>query len=525
VLWTREGLTEGDVAANAYCIPMSYEPQSIYLPQSKTLLADRYGGFGPGGAGGSGRCGVLDSDEFAGRTQIKGVGITPLVDPAADEFHRSGTMTLEEASHEVIFGEVLSALLPHGALRCDALFLTGGQFFENGPYGVKTSRWRACVQRQFALRPAHYLRNTAFNGDPVTEAALGIGLAPDALRTTEAMRYLPRALGHIYTNDSSGSQDTVELVNQGLRGIANRFAAQVAATVALRINHGALSCGNICLDGRLLDYGITSYVPAFRRHARPPNWQDPLNQTNALRATITSLHLHISKYLLQPHEKFGLLPLTCFLRHFDQSYRQQLNDELTGLCGLFGPTLMACPDALKTNVSRWLVKIGTFGVKESYVHFKAHHGSVGSNPAPRLAGRYDVCEVLRIIGRGLLGEDIEHQLATKLDDQTLLQGLMQALNELSTWLYQQCAGLPRQGINTYLGRQMLRRNSDLSFLQRRTTQKELLRIEQSEAPEDAHYFIENIIARAVTTLQPIDKSLPGSTFEEQAAALNQFERA
>jgi hypothetical protein len=133
--------------------------------------------------------------------------------------------------------------------------------------------------------------------------------------------------------------------------------------------------------------------------------------------------------------------------------------------------------------------------------------------------------VLRIIGRGLLGEDIEHQLATKLDDQTLLQGLMQALNELSTWLYQQCAGLPRQGINTYLGRQMLRRNSDLSFLQRRTTQKELLRIEQSEAPEDAHYFIENIIARAVTTLQPIDKSLPGSTFEEQAAALNQFERA
>jgi hypothetical protein len=515
VVWTREGVLQTEVLSDAYCIPMDYESSEFYLEQCIDLFADRYGGFGPGGAGGSGRCGK----RVGGGGQVKGVGITPLVDPEADEFHRSGTMTLEEGAHEALYGEVLDALLPHGALRCNGLFLTGGRFIQNGPYGKSIPRWRACITRDFVLRPAHFLRNPDFKGDLADKQTLKRGPSFDTRRTIAAGCQLPLELQRIYAPGLSADNDLIELLNESLRCMAARFAQQVAASFALRINHGALSCSNVSIDGRLLDFGVTGYVPLFRRHARPPNWQDPLSQAQALKSTIGAIHLHLTKYVLQQRGTHGLITIPELLACFDVSYSEQLADEFIGLFGLFGSMIVSCPRSVKSKLASILVKIGMRGVKESYVHFKAHHDSTGQNESPRLAGEFNVSEVLRTVAVGIQESSLDRRLSSVIRDSALRAELQESLDCLLSWLYQQLCPIAPDEINSYLARQMLRRNCDLSYLHRSNTQSAFLEVEQSDDPEEIAALIDALVKRTVALLQRADPLLSGSTVHEQIASL------
>ena len=208
-------------------IPEATEPDELFCGPNVTVYADRYGGDGVGTNGGSGRAATR------GELQIKGIGPTPLVDDLAPSDHRHGSLFLNEALREAVWGELNHHELPHGATRIIAVIDLGS--FITLADGRKMRR--GLLVRRFPVRPAHFVTNA------------------NARLTVTQIRAIQRRLRPLLEQDASGE------LAQTLMAFASRLSRQHATMWTRRIPHGALSCSNVELSGRVLDCETQSAVP------------------------------------------------------------------------------------------------------------------------------------------------------------------------------------------------------------------------------------------------------------------------
>jgi len=194
--------------------------------------ADRYGGAGIGGNGGSGRA-VLHQGFY-----VKGVGPTALIGRSTHSSHAHGEVSLREAIEETIFAEIFAYELPWSAVRTRAIIDTCENIV--WPVGAYPPiERRALLVREPTLRLAHFERAAYFTG---SEPLCG---PRDIRRVENNGRMLRRIFGE-------------ERIEAMLRQFWIRWCEQHAYLYVTRMAAGAPSPSNIALDGRLLDFGISS---------------------------------------------------------------------------------------------------------------------------------------------------------------------------------------------------------------------------------------------------------------------------
>ncbi|MEQ1638470.1 MAG: hypothetical protein ABL903_17500 [Methylococcales bacterium] len=507
--WTNQDLiTEKSAVGYAYCMPQAYESPDLYLPEDRVQSADRYGGYGVGHAGGSGRCANL------GTMQVKGVGPTPLVTQIEDIHHSSGTMTLHEAGREAIWSRILPVFLPYGVVPSLAIVLTQGIFPERDPDGVDIPRQRSLLLREFAVRPAHFMRNLHFK-TPVCQTS---GLRGDTLRTQAAMAYLHLALEQAYGNQISGVSG-IQQINLGLSLMAKRFAAQVAAAFAKRIFHASLGCSNIALDGRYIDFGTMTFVDRYRRRAFAKGWADQWTQQYSLNRTLVVLHFHIKKYL-QANDINRLIPEEELVMEFRRAYFERLEIEMLKLTGVPETVVESYPIAARNKLFRCIYLIYSRGAGEVFNTWPAETETIGANPQPEQDGRYDLNQILALAATCSEVSQLEQVLSEHLDDANLRKEFITHYLKFIDWSVSKVGKRLQPTARVYTAMQALRLNADLSFLDRDTLYEQLTAFDAK--PEGVGQYIDQIIEQGLYYLDPEHPDLPNGGVKRQLSGLREL---
>ena len=280
LLWARDPATADEYLREySWCCPLPEEPDSTYLAESASMLAERYGGAGVGVNGGGVRCG------WHRQHQIKGIGRTELAGVGAPHQHSYGGATANAAVREAIWGEIFNAALPYRAVVVHAIIATGSTVRLAAPMG-HTSCQRALSVRPVFLRPAHYMRATLFR-----PSARFLSTQPtDVVRTKLAIRSMRAGLAVAL------GANQFEPLPDLLAAAFRRYAAQIAAARAKRLVHSSISASNIALDGRLLDFSGASSVSDHGRIIIAPACPDAWHQHALLLGSIDDLAFYIAKY-------------------------------------------------------------------------------------------------------------------------------------------------------------------------------------------------------------------------------------
>ncbi len=202
------------------------------------LFADRYGGTGIGTNEGAGRAAFLPW----GNLNIKGVGRTPLakISEKQDFHHAHGGAPMREGLIEAAWGEVGSNLFSRGSSRILAIIDVGDYTqWENGSKEKRALIIRAGHQ----LRPAHVLR----------------GLDQGGAFSERVFVAMARELGLLV--DKQGPKGPEPDLPATMKKLIAQHAATQAEQQRWRIVHGAISTGNMQMDGAQLDLATMSTQP------------------------------------------------------------------------------------------------------------------------------------------------------------------------------------------------------------------------------------------------------------------------
>lgn len=233
--------------------------------------ADRYGGPGIGLNGGSGRAVVVNN------YHVKGVGRTQLVSSLTEESHASGGAYLEESVRETIYSEIVRAEFPHSAVPILAIIDTGLEQIWKTASGSKTER-RVLIVRPCFVRPAHFERATAFYSGNAHEGAND---------TKRVSKFFSSAISLFGEDELCAAYETLWI----------NWAQQLAYSFVHRLPHGSNTVSNICLDGKLLDFGAMSAVPTWSKTATMMNTQSIISLFHFLPATIRLLSYFFGRFL------------------------------------------------------------------------------------------------------------------------------------------------------------------------------------------------------------------------------------
>lgn len=470
---------------HAYCCPTGNESHQNYLPQQRTLTADRYGGYGVGYCGGSARCGI-DGD-----VQIKGVGLTPLIGgrPGApiDPVHSSGTVTMMEAAREAIWSSICEAALPHGAVPTLAIVLTGTQCRRTDwDPAVEILVRRALLMRAVALRPAHFLRNLHFPSARVPE----LGVCEDYVRVQKMIRTLPTVLDATFGGAITGATATAR-VNEGLVLTARRYADQVAAAFAKRIYHGSLNCSNIALDGRFLDFGTMTEVKGYRRLAAFPLWPDQWTQYTPLLRTLSYLLFTVGKHLECPEIK-SLITGKELTEEFMNTLQTRTEIEFLKLTGIPESVVAGYPQVQRSRAYRCFKRIYSSGADTPYyVRADDDASMIGIEPL-RSEGDYDLNHILMAAAQHTDDAQARTALDVLIPVSELATELHAVHTDLRNWFLSQHPQLDATVAKQFLAHQATRLNADLSFLNREgmNTDMEVFEVE----PDGLGAYIDTQIA-------------------------------
>lgn len=289
----------------AYLIPggVTFDDLDLRSDDSIVFQAERYGGFGIGDNGGGARCGTL-----AGM-QIKGIGKNPLA--GTDDIHHSyGGFKAVYAVHEAIYSQILSRILPHGAVSVHGVILTGpdAAFIKGMERG-----WGGLMVREAAMRPANFLRASHFS--PSEEISRQI--PSDVARVRAANK---RLLRHCVNADGF-----ITMLGRFLSNAASQFAfARLAG-----IMHGAVTPSNICVDGRWLDLTNTSFVSSSQNigggNRSSASFHEEMNEP-----------VKIAQAVLETFSRFSgkALRIGPLLGYYKDSLKSSLITHLDYICGL-----------------------------------------------------------------------------------------------------------------------------------------------------------------------------------------------
>ena len=202
------------------------------------LFADRYGGTGMGNNEGAGRAAFLPW----GNLNIKGVGKTSLskIDEKEDFHYAHGGAPMREGLIEAAWGEVGANLFSRGSSRILAIIDVGD--FTQWADGSKERR-ALIIRASHQLRPAHVLQGFDHGGEfserVFADMARELGLLAET-KTQEGV-----------VPDYPGT----------MRNLIAQHAKAQAEQVRFRVIHGALTTGNMQLDGAQLDLATMSTQP------------------------------------------------------------------------------------------------------------------------------------------------------------------------------------------------------------------------------------------------------------------------
>jgi hypothetical protein len=447
IAWVNEEqFSEKAAVENSYCIRQEYESPEEYNTDGRIQYADRYGGNGVGRGGGSGRCATF------GNIQVKGVGRTPLVTPDADPFHTSGTMMLREAAREAIFSKVFESLLPYGVVHSLAIVLTNGMFSYDVS-GTNCRHRRALLLREFTLRPAHFLRNIHNISNEETGSAGRLNR--DTERTVLAINSLDQAFEGVLGSAVAGTSG-IDQINLGLKIMARRIAAQMAASFARRIFQTSLNCSNIALDGRFIDFGVTTFAKGYRKFAWGENWPDQWSQHMAVQRTLHLMRFAVSKYW---QGATGNL-----VAETDLMARQERKEiEMSKMAGAPGEIAILYPVKSRQRLFCCLRNIYTRGANESFIIWPAtpETSTSNPNPAPENTGYFDLNSILTFAATCKTDGELDQVLVAHLNDAVLRREFIHCYGDLRHFVISH-AGKYRKVAESYWTMQAIRSNADLS---------------------------------------------------------------
>ena len=237
---------ESLIKENAYAIKdtPSFANIEFDLSDTRSLVAERYGGWGVGKNGGGGRCGN------ARKYQLKGIGANCMVGSHDDEIHRDGGLDAVAAIIEIIYTHLLSILLPLGTVKIHGLILIGKKTaFYHHPTNL---RWGTVMLRDNCLRPAHLMPAPLFEPRPEHESIL----ISDVARIRKINKDLFKTF--------RGAEGFIHYLGKFLANCANQFGF----TRAARIMHGALSPSNITMSGQWFDLPLSTLLSGGINHSR-----------------------------------------------------------------------------------------------------------------------------------------------------------------------------------------------------------------------------------------------------------------
>jgi hypothetical protein len=293
------------LAACAYAQLVPGEEQ-WFADEETCAIADRYGGGGIGLNGGSGRAAVVNG------YLVKGVGRTPLVSALTDPAHASGGAYLEESVREAILAEVVRSEFPHAAIPILAIIDTGLVQPWDAAFGPNKER-RVLLVRPCFLRPAHFERAAPFySGDP-----------REGQKDRQRVEHLfATAMGRF-------GQPELEAL---YRDFWKKWARQLGYAFVHRMPHGSNTTSNICIDGKLLDFGAMSAVPSWENIATMRSYQPLAAQRQIIAKAIDSLGYFFGRYVdARWGDERGRAQLAA---QADYVFRETVAVEWLRLCGL-----------------------------------------------------------------------------------------------------------------------------------------------------------------------------------------------
>lgn len=497
-------------STSLFCSPLPGEPADIYLDQEREALVDLYGGSMLGTAGGSGRSATF------GRFQLKGVGVTPAVAHDGEFYHSTGTLPLADACREAIFSEAFSIALPFGVVPVLSVWRTGATYPEQGDLG---RRQRALLARPFAARPAHFLRNPSFLAGQRSAGEQAPGWTIDALRTRSALNTLADHFRDLLgmPAECAANDDLVDpaVLDAGLRMIARRYAAQCAAAFAKRLSHGSLTCSNLALDGRFVDFGSACYVPQYQRVARSAHWTDSWTEARAPISTIVTLRHHMARYLAL-RKGPPLATETELVQLYEGCLADRLSVEMAKMAGYTEDLVATCPALDRLRLLGAMFEVWSRGAGEAFM--TAPCRSAGPKPPPKSLGRYDLSLVLMTAARSQNLGETTRCLEPMVNDTALLERFVRAywdVREAVTAEYEFVPDL----LQRYVSRQAMRKNADLSGLNDdKAVHERLFEIEQGDE-DGAGSVVEQALTAARWILPDLDPELPGRTGAKQIVEL------
>lgn len=474
VLWRNRKLSQYPSDLDfGWCIPHSGDSSESYLPVSRTLLADRYGGQGVGRNGGSGRCAGAEW------WQIKGVGPTPLVSESTPSGYAHGGLTLSEAIRETIWSQICQAVLPYGAVGSLAIVGTGTKTYPEADRSSKVVQ-RALLIRQFAIRPAHYMRAANYISNDRNNRFI------DSIRTQEAIRKIWGV--SIFPVQTGDVERDVENLNSSLRSMANRFAAQVAALRVRTIPHGALNCSNICCDGRLIDFGsmtaLSDYGCAITSKGKLPFGREHLS----FQTTFFNIVRYLKIYLPEKISSKILDHNSLWRVDFTQSLERHLKTELIRLTGICNSEIHKIPTEIREDLCQAMEATMNFNNSEP---FKLED-------MPTRMGRQDLKTAMGIMAESTAPTN-EDALLDSIPSKYLRQQLMNAYARFFD-AYSRTSGKDNNSIETVKQNGKIL-NRKLQFLYRQNLARSIVSlVESSPEPCEVDDFINETVISALPTL-------------------------
>jgi hypothetical protein len=415
LVWARDASAADDYLDRfGFCVPLPDELPELYGQEQIEMLAERYGGPGISINGGGVRCGNVNG------FQIKGVGPTELAGVGADYWHSYGGASLKEALRETIWGEVFNQALPFGAVTVEAIIVINGSEVEL-PYpasnGKKTCPRALIIRPQF-VRPAHYLRAPLFRPSQQFKASN----VTDTERTQAAIQSLRAELIHILA--ATPQTSVVDLLTQTYQ----RYAAQVAAARAKRLFHGSLSASNIALDGRLVDFGMSSSVSDHGRIIITRGCPDAWMQHSILAGSIHDLAFFIRKYsnLILDHIEVSRVVMNAFQRTLDDRFAV----EILKLTGVPEQRLLSLSNSELQQFFKPFLRIIEAGNREPFKLLSPCPDYVPCMPTQM--GRYHLSTCIRLAILASTKNEANTVLTDEIPEATLRQAFVESIWGLQT---------------------------------------------------------------------------------------------
>ena len=212
-----------------------------------TMFAERYGGVGLATNGGGAR--VVNLADV----QIKGVGANALAGQGTPPSHSYGGLDIQGAVKEIIYSRLLNKISPVGVQGIEGLILLdSSSALHNGNRAPSVLMVRERVDR-----PGHFLPCVNFRPKPEHRASM----QSDYSRVLGIYKSIGRhaLLSEFYT-----------LVQHFL----DKCADQLSFFRVARLVHGALTPSNLCLDGRVLDTGLCSFIISGTNYGQVTSYFD-----------------------------------------------------------------------------------------------------------------------------------------------------------------------------------------------------------------------------------------------------------